>query len=93
VTTKELRECLGWDKSMAYKYVRASVKHNLIRYQPGTTEKNVKPLLPVPEASGTFLPSPRQVLDNAKELGDSMDFVGPLSGKLARVRRSKKSAA
>jgi hypothetical protein len=93
VTTKELREYLGWDKNIAYKYVQASVKHNLIRYQPGTMEKNVKPLLPVPEASGTFLPSPRQVLDNAKELDDSMDYVSPLRGKLMRVRQSKKSAA
>ena len=93
VTTKELREYLGWDKSMAYKYVRASVKHNLIRYQPGTTEKNVKPLLPVQETSGTFLPSPTQVLANAKELGNSKDYVSPLTGKLTRVRRSKKSAA
>jgi energy-coupling factor transporter ATP-binding protein EcfA2 len=92
VTTKELREHLGWDESMAYKYVRASVKHNLIRYQPGTAEKNVKALLPVPETSGTFLPSPRQVLDNAKELGDSMNYISPLTGKLMTVRRSKKSA-
>jgi hypothetical protein len=93
VTTKEIREYLGWDKSMAYKYVRASVKHNLIRYQSGTTERNRKPLLPVPETSGTFLPSPRQVLDNAKELDDSMDYVSPLRGKVTRVLRSKKPVA
>jgi hypothetical protein len=93
VTTKELREELGWDQSMAYKYVQASVKHNLIRYRPGTTERNVKPLLPVSGTSGTFLPSPRQVLDNAEELDDAMDYVSPLRGKVTRVLRSKKPAA
>jgi hypothetical protein len=93
VTTKEIKEYLGWDKSMAYKYVRASAEHNLIRYQSGTEAKNRKRLLPVPGTTGTFLPSPRQVLDNAKKLPNSMNYINPLTGKVMVVQRSKPAAA
>jgi hypothetical protein len=94
VTRKELREYLGWDESMANKYVRASLKHNLVRCQDGTQKKNAKPLLPVPETSGTFLPTPWQVLNNAGGLpGGLTQYMHPLRGVLMTVRRSKKTAA
>ena len=93
VTIKEVREYLGWKQEMTYKYVRAAADHKLIAYQPGNEEKNIKRLLPVVGTSGTFLPSPRRVLQDVKELGPSVEYVDPISGAVKTLARSRGAAA
>lgn len=93
VTIKEVRNDLGWQASMTYKYVRQAVKSKLVRYQDGAQEKNVKRLIPIPGASGSFLPSPRLVLQNVKELPSSVQYIDPLTGEVAKLTRRQASAA
>jgi energy-coupling factor transporter ATP-binding protein EcfA2 len=87
VTVQQIREQLNWNRSMTYKYVHAAVQHKLIRYEGGTREKNVKRLLPIEGAAGKFLPSPRQVLQHVKDLGESVEFINPFNGELETFRR------
>lgn len=87
VTVNEVREDLHWNKTMAYKYVHAAVAHKLIEHERGTREKNVKRLLPIEGVAGKFLPSPKQVLKNVKDLGESVQFINPFNGKLETVSR------
>ena len=92
VTTKEIGEALGWQEGMTYKFVREAVKHKLVQQESGTREKNVKLILPVPDSYGTFLPSPRTVLDHAKELGSSIKFLDPITGEWKTVSRTAEKA-
>ena len=93
VTTKEIREELGWHDSMTYKFVREAMKHKLVQQESGTREKNVKRFLPVPDSYGTFLPRPKKVLDNAEELGQSIKYLDPFTGKWETVNRNAEKAA
>ena len=93
VTTKEIRKELRWQKSMTYKFVREAVKHKLVQQESGTQEKNVKRFLPVPNSYGTFLPSPKKVLDNAEELGQSIKYLDPFTGEWKTVNRNAEKAA
>lgn len=88
VTIKEIRDRLGWNPSLAYKYVKAAARHQIIKYEGGTREKNVKLVLPMKGLSAEFLPSPYKVLDNAKELEPSVEYVDPLSGEEMMWERS-----
>ena len=93
VTIKQIRNRLGWNQSLAYKYVRAAVEHKLIKYEPGTREKNVKRLLPIEGISAEFLPSPQKVLDNVAELGRSVEFIDPITGEEMTWERKRRPAA
>jgi hypothetical protein len=93
VTTKEIREGLGWQESMTYKFVKEAVKHKLVQQESGTREKNVKRFLPVPDTYDTFLPSPRKVLDHAQELGRSVEYLDPFTGEWRKVSRNEEKAA
>jgi predicted transcriptional regulator len=93
VTTKEIREELGWQESMTYKFVRKAVNHKLVQKESGTQEKNVKRFLPVPDSYGTFLPSPKKVLDNAEELGQSIKYLDPFTGEWKTVNRNAEKVA
>jgi energy-coupling factor transporter ATP-binding protein EcfA2 len=83
----EIRDALQWGEGMTYKHVRSSVKQKLIRYESGTEERNVKRLLPAEQRASTFLPAPQQVLQNAKGLPRSVEYVDPLTGEVLRVTR------
>jgi hypothetical protein len=84
ITAKEVREHLGWNRGVTYKYVRSAVKAGLIQYEGGTRERNVKRLLPVIGAAVAFLPSPKKVLQNVK-IADSGDYIDPFTGMQKRI--------
>ncbi len=92
VTIKEICNRLGWNQSLAYKYVTAAVKHQIIQYEPGTREKNVKRLLPMNGSSADFLPSPNKVLDNVKELERLVEYIDPLTGEEMFWEKSQRAA-
>jgi hypothetical protein len=92
VTIKELRDRLGWNPSLTYKYANAAAKKNLVAYEPGTREKNVKRLLATEESPAKFLPSPEKILNNVSELGRAVDFVDPITGDEREWKRSRRRA-
>jgi hypothetical protein len=87
VTGHQVQEYLGWGRSTTYKYIEAAEAHKLVWCEPGTREKDRLSLLPVEGAVGKFLPSPKQVLQNATGLGESVRYIDPLTGKTRIVRR------
>jgi energy-coupling factor transporter ATP-binding protein EcfA2 len=91
-TIREVRDRLGWDASMTYKHVGAAVRHKLVEYEQGTHAKNVKRLLPI-GGTGTFLPHPELVFKTLKELGPSVVYADPISGKPRKGRRVRKSSS
>jgi hypothetical protein len=93
VTIKQITDRLDWNQSLVYKYVRAAVEHDLIKYEPGTREKNVKRLLFIEGASTAFLPHPKIVRRDVKDIGRSVDFVDPLTGELGRWNPPRGAAA
>lgn len=93
MTIKEVREHLGWEEPMAYKYVSKAVEHKLIEYESGTHAKNVKRLLPVGQESSRFLPHPARVLEHVKELAGPVRYVHPLTGKIETIQRRGRSTA
>jgi energy-coupling factor transporter ATP-binding protein EcfA2 len=93
VTIKEAGNRLGWNSSVSHKYKQAALRHKLIEYEPGTREKNIKRLLPVAGASAAFLPNPVKVFADLTELGPSVEFVDPISGKLKTGNRVRRAAA
>jgi hypothetical protein len=58
VTIDEVKDHVGLAYGVAYKYVGKAIKHHLIEHESGTREKNKKPLLPIGNESGSFLPHP-----------------------------------
>jgi len=87
VTVQEIAEELGWKKSRVYKPLNNAIKNHFVKYEGGTRERNLKPVLPIGQSAGRFLPSPRSVLKHHPELGEKVKYVDPLSGKLKAVRR------
>jgi energy-coupling factor transporter ATP-binding protein EcfA2 len=87
VTTKEISDRLGWSSSMTYKHIRAAAKHGLVQYEAGTRPKNVKRLFSAMAAGRTFLPSPKRVLQQLKELGNSCSYIDPFTGVVKKVER------
>ncbi len=87
VTVQEIADELGWKKSLVYKRLKRAIKNHLVKYEDGTRERNVKPVLPIDQGVSRFLPSPRSVLKHYPELGDKVKYVDPLSGKWKAVRR------
>jgi hypothetical protein len=87
ITVKEVAEDLGWKESLVYKYLRKAVKNHLVKYEAGSRERNLKPILPIDQGVSRFLPSPESVLRHHPELGHKVKYVDPLSGKWKVVRR------
>jgi hypothetical protein len=77
---------LGWKRSLVYKYLRATIKHKLVREVDGKRQSNRKLLESIPGARSGFLPSPEQVLRVAEGISDDeRNFVHPLTGELITV--------
>jgi hypothetical protein len=93
VTISQVREYLEWNQSMTYKFVKAAAEHKLITYEPGTKEKNVKRLLPGAKTTSRFLPSPRRLIQDVKELGPSLEYVDPITGEVKTLVRGRGAAA
>ena len=89
VTAHQIAEHLKWKDSLVYKYVEPAVGHQLVRYEVGTREKNIKPLLPVPGKSTRFLPPPPLVFQQNEEIGPFVEYVDPTTGKVRRLERIK----
>ena len=87
VTAAEVQERLGWNQSATYRYLLRAVKAGLIRYEGGTRETNVKPVLPIAEVASTFLPSPKRLLNHVRNIEDSLEFVDPFTGAQKRMHR------
>ena len=87
VTAREVAEELGWKKAVVYKHLKRAAKNHLVEYEHGTRERNVKPVLPIDQCVGQFLPSPQKVLKRHPELGEKVKYVDPLSGKWKAVHQ------
>jgi hypothetical protein len=87
VTAKELRGHLSWKNSAVYKHITSAVANRLIKYEPGTREKNEKRLLPRKNLKKGFLPPPKMVLVKNSEIGKKVKYVDPFTGKWRTVRR------
>ena len=84
---KEIAEELNWKAARVYKQLKIAAKGGLVKYEEGTREKNLKRVLPIGRGLSRFLPSPRMILKQNRELGNKVKYVDPLSGKWKAVRR------
>lgn len=87
VKIKELLKYLNWNHSMVYKHIKSAVRNRLVKYEPGTREKNEKRLLARAETTKGFLPTPTAVLQNNPNIGKKVKYVHPFTGKWKTVRR------
>jgi len=86
VTTREIAEKLNWNDALVYKYLKPAVKNQLLKYETGTREKNVKLLWTNTDVTGGFLPSPKSVFQNNPEIGPEVRYVDPFTGKQVIMR-------
>lgn len=89
VTAKELAGWLRWKESLVYKYVAKAVKASLIKHEAGTTQTNLKRLIPVPGPPKIFLPSPHHVFAENPQIGKTASYVHPISGQTVTFDRKK----
>jgi len=87
ITAKEVAEELGWKEPLVYKHLKKALRNHLVKYEGGTRERNLKPILPIDQGVARFLPSPQSVLKHHPKLGHKVKYVDPLSGKWKVVRR------
>jgi hypothetical protein len=87
VTIQEIAADRSWERPVAYKWTKAAIEHKLVRLQPGTHPKNLKPLLPGMSAETRFLPHPNDVFRARKELGAFVRYIDPLTGRNKTLRR------
>jgi energy-coupling factor transporter ATP-binding protein EcfA2 len=85
VTIRDIRDELSWTDGMVYKYVRLAAKHGLVKFEPGTRERNIKRLLPTDETVGDFLPNPKRVLEHIGRGKGKTEYVDPLTGETKRL--------
>ena len=86
VTVKDIARHLGWKNPVTYKHVKAAIRHGFVRCASGSRERNIKPLEITNHHLG-FLPKPILVLKKNPELGESVRFVDPFTGKARRIGR------
>jgi hypothetical protein len=90
VTVNELAEALGWKPAVVYKVVQSSLAQNLVVYEGGTRERNVKRLVATDPDGGSFLPHPRSILKVYPEFGGSVTLRNPYSGKEETIEVKKR---
>jgi hypothetical protein len=76
---------------VTYKYVKAAIRHDFLKYVSGSRERNIKPLKATAKHHG-FLPKPVVVLKNNPEIGNSVRFVDPFTGETRRIQYPTKAA-
>jgi hypothetical protein len=87
VTVREIAKELNWKKSLVYKHLRSAVRQKLVKYEKGTRERNLRPVIARREETERFLPSPRSVLRHNPEIGKKVKYVDPFTGKWKKVER------
>ena len=91
VAVKELAHELGWDQALIYKYVKSADKQKLVQYEIGSRQFNQKRILPGLIARPGFLPDPKLIFQNCKEVGEEVRYVDPITGKSRVMRRSQEA--
>jgi hypothetical protein len=85
VTARDIAEHLGWKVAVTYKHTKAAVRHGLLKYAHGARQQNKKPVIATGKNRG-FLPKPSFVLRHNPDIGASIQFVDPFSGKKKVIR-------
>ena len=85
-TVREIAKELGWKESRVYKHLKSAVRRKLIKYQKGTRERNLRPIIARANA-GHFLPSPPSVLRRNPAIGKEVRYVDPFTGRRKKVTR------
>ncbi len=86
-TVREIARKLKWNEKVVYKRLKAAAKDNLVRYEPGTHQKNLKPVWAIDGGKHRFLPSPKRVLRRHRDLGKKVKYADPFTGKWGTVHR------
>jgi hypothetical protein len=87
VTVRELAKKLNWKEPRVYKHVTTAARQKLVKYESGSRERNLRPIIARKETSRRFLPSPRSVLRRNREIGKKVKYVDPFTGKRKKVER------
>jgi hypothetical protein len=87
VTAREIAKELKWKLPVVYKHLKTAAKNKLVSYEPGTREKNIKPVSANDGGAQRFLPSPKSVFKRHPNLGKKVKYVDPFTGKWKRIRR------
>jgi len=80
VTLKEIAHRLGWEINVVRRYSKKAIKQKLLDYEAVTLRRNEKRLKVLSAPTG-FLPSPKRVLQRNPEIGESIRYVNPFTGK------------
>ena len=88
VTHREIAAHLRWRESLVYKYIPKAVKHGLVKYEAGTSQTNLKRLLPVPGPPKIFLPSPEWVFEENPHIGKTASYIDPITGQKKTFTRA-----
>lgn len=89
VTVDEIQEQIQWEKPLVYKWLKRAADDGIVTYEPGTRPQNQKLVLPGPVRNLRFLPHPRLILQQEPELGDSVSYFDPFTGKVVILRNRK----
>jgi hypothetical protein len=87
VTAQEIARELDWERPTVYKHAETALALKLIRYEKGAREKNIKLIRARGETKKGFLPSPRKVLRNNKQIERKVKYVDPFTGTWKRVKK------
>jgi hypothetical protein len=90
VTVNDIADALGRKPSVVYKVVKSALAQNLVAYEGGTRERNVKRLVARDPEGGKFLPHPRSILRAYPELGGSVTLTNPFSGEEETIKVKKR---
>ena len=85
VTVGEIAKELHWKKSRVYKHLRSAVRRKLVKYESGTRERNLRPIIARKVSTRRFLPTPRSILKRIPEIGRKVKYVDPFTGNWKKV--------
>ena len=89
-TVNEIAEALRWKPELVYKVVKSAVAQNLVAYEGGTRERNVKRLIARDPEGGRFLPHPLSILKGDPDLGGSVTYRNPFTGEKETIEVKKR---
>ncbi len=79
-TASEIAGAMGWRDSLVYKYVPRAENLGLVKYEPGTREKNTKYIVAVEDETDRFLPRPGVELRDNPTIGKDTEYIDPFTG-------------
>jgi len=89
-TVNEIAEALRWKTELVYKVVKSALGQNLVAYEGGTRERNVKRLIARDPEGGRFLPHPLSILKGNPDLGGSVTYRNPFTGEKETIAVKKR---